>query len=287
MVEALLDILMKNDRLKAAATGRSPVAPAMQAAQSRQAFSSEQTPGSHILPSNLRWMAQSMVSPRPMTGKDISPQEHAALLRAHSSSGDRVDLMTKERKDALTGVVNELKQYPPNKIVNYGGVDAPAHEHLTNVGGQLTKSLQYSDYPPFRKEGKGIDSTPVLENLTDPSYSMSTTIGRAHYVTEADGSVHIKDTYNFPGKDETTSLAQKLKRAWTNRDRQNLALGIPEAVAAHFSKDMPVDIQLTPGRPQMALEQAAARQGAWSLPKPGYNIDENNQLDQLQQSEGK
>ncbi len=36
MVNDLLEILMKNDRLKAAATGRSPVAPEMQQAQARQ-----------------------------------------------------------------------------------------------------------------------------------------------------------------------------------------------------------------------------------------------------------
>lgn len=209
---------------------------------SMQEHSGLQEPSEHFIPSNIRWLLQSMISPRPMTGKDISPNEMKVLSRAYANSLNRVSGMPDDRKQSIQSEIVRLRKLPPEQMVmGTDGVMAPAQEHLALKKGFLSNSLQYPDYPPMKVPGSGIDATSMMKNITDPSYSMATTIGRANYKTDNLGNVHVVDTYDFPGKNPETSLSEKLIDAVK---RRGFGLGIPEAIGAHFSKDMPVDIQL-------------------------------------------
>jgi len=199
----------------------------------------------YFFPSNIRWLIKSMVSPRAMNASDITPQEQQILKQAFTNSLNRVRGMPQQRKHEIQSAITSLEQLPKDmETVGLDGVSAPAHEHVALLKGLLSRSLQYPDYPQMRVEADGIDKTPILENLTDPSYSMATTIGRGSYVTDQLGNTHIKDTYNFPGKDDKTSLLSKIANAMIDR---RFSMGVPEAFAAHYSRNMPVDVQITHG----------------------------------------
>lgn len=149
-----------------------------------------------------------------------------------------------KRQSLLSTIAMFQKLSPDEEVIGLDGVKAPAREHIGLMRGYLSKSLQYPDYPPMRTKNSGIDSTPIFQNLTDPSYSMATTIGRGNYTKDQYGNTHIIDTYDFPGRNPNTSLFSKIFTAVSDR---RFSMGIPEAIAAHYSKDMPVDVQITHG----------------------------------------
>ena len=202
----------------------------------------------NILPSNIGLLLKSISNPGPVDSSNFKKNELGALRGAYINSLSRVQNMPPEQQLAIHNIISELQKMHPDENATVNNVTAPVNEHLAVLQGKLSPSLQYSDYPKFANDnGQGIGQQSMLRNLLDPSYSAATSIGRANYAKDANGNIHVMDTYDFPGENKNTSLLSKLRGVMSNGQGWNGAFGVAHAFADQYAKPMPVDVQITNG----------------------------------------
>ena len=222
MVNELLDILMKNDRLKAAATGKAPASPAVTDAQKRQGV----------------WF--------PVRG-DVNPTFDTAL-----SPQDEARFQTWRTQQTEQGNI-----------------------HPMDLG---------QDYDLRGAFKAGINPDPATKHWPDR-------FKKPNHATFSDESVYSSlvgthpGTWTGPNNDQYRPMsapasamqeAQQRQGIWTPPAKSQLM----DTVAGGLER-------LKAFLPQRQGQPDQAPSSAGPLPKPGHNLDENRQLDQLQQSEGK
>ena len=189
-----------------------------------------------LIPANARMLVKSAVMPSNVNESDFRPSELEALKQAYLNSQARVgDIKNPYYKDWL----NTLEGFNPEDKVLSKSPDTkeqfvPQWQEKEEMTRRISPTIQYFDYPVNEKyKYHGVGDMPMEASFTDPSYSMSTTIGRAKYQTDPQGNVHVIDTYDFPKGNNMGDYS-----SWTP------AFKLAHALGETFSKNMPVDINL-------------------------------------------
>jgi hypothetical protein len=183
-------------------------------------------------PANARMLLKSMFNPSQVSESNFTNQELNALRKAYANTQNRIN---RPVTDEYRNRIENLKSMdrgdevfsqimPNNKVVPVG-----LEEDLLKR--QISPTLQYADYS-LQNKNEGVAQAPITRSF-DPAYSMQTTIGRAKYVTDPQGNIHVIDTYDFP-----KSSNQDDYGTW------NKGFAIAHGVGEKFSNKMPVDINL-------------------------------------------
>lgn len=186
------------------------------------------------VPANARLLAKSIVNPDQVTAAQFSPQEMDMLRKTYANSLERSSkpeaaMYKKYYKDMAA-----LEDMQPVSGMLAHRKTAPAGLEAELALRKFTPTIQYPDYPRSPDyENYGVGNMPVEASFKDKGYALSTAVGRAKYVTDAQGNVHIIDTYDFP-------------KGANMDDYKNWSKPF---AAAHFvgeklSRPMPVDINL-------------------------------------------
>jgi len=186
------------------------------------------------IPANARSLIKSVVNPSPVTEGDYTTAELDALRQAYLNSQDRSQsldsqwykdyykkMKTMDRGDLVEGRLSKQDF-------------APASLEAELALRSYSPTIQYKDYPVDEKyKGYSVSNAPITASFDDKGYSMSTAIGRAKYVKDENGNVHVIDTYNFP-----KGVKMDNYKNWSKPFAAFHLLG------EKFSNDMPVDINL-------------------------------------------
>lgn len=186
-----------------------------------------------LLPTNAKMLAKSIVMPTGVSNADLSPNDINVLQNAYLNTQNRVNrpitqdyrnrLEDMQSLDSGDQVFSQI--LPNNKIVPVG-----LEQELLKR--QISPTLQYQDYPT-KKGTPEVAQAGLVKSITDPAYSMQTTIGRAKYVTDPQGNIHVVDTYDFP-----KSAGMDDYGTW------NKGFAIAHGIGEKFSNTMPVDINI-------------------------------------------
>jgi hypothetical protein len=189
-----------------------------------------------LIPANARMLLKSILMPTNVTESNFRPDELEALKQTYLNSQSRVgDIKNSYYKDWL----NNLQGFSSEDKVLSKSPDTkeqfvPQWQEKEEMIRRISPTIQYFDYPVNEKyKYNGVGDMPVSASFTDPSYSMSTTIGRAKYTTDDQGNVHVIDQYDFPRGNKMQDYG-----SWSVPFKAAHALG------ETYSNKMPVDINL-------------------------------------------
>lgn len=185
-----------------------------------------------LIPANARLLAKSMFYPTNVNENSFTNQELNVLRDAYLNTQDRIN---RPVTDEYRSRIENLKSMdrgdevfsqilPNNKAIPVG-----LEEDLLKR--QISPTLQYQDYA-LQHSNEGVAQAPITRSF-DPAYSMQTTVGRAKYVTDPQGNLHVVDTYDFPKSHNMDDYG-----TW------NKGFALAHGIGEQFSKSMPVDINL-------------------------------------------
>lgn len=186
------------------------------------------------VPANARLLAKSIVNPDQVTAAQFSPQEMDLLRKTYANSLERSSkpeaaMYKKYYKDMAA-----LEDMQPVSGMLAHRKTAPAGLEAELALRKFTPTIQYPDYPRSPDyENYGVGNMPVEASFKDKGYALSTALGRAKYITDAQGNVHIVDNYDFPkgaGMDDYKNWSKPFAAA--------------HFVGEKLSRPMPVDINL-------------------------------------------
>lgn len=186
------------------------------------------------VPANARLLAKSIVNPEQVTAAQFSPKEIELLKQTYQNSVARStkpeaamykkyykDMAAMEDMQPVSGMLAHRKTAP-------AGLEAELALR------KFTPTIQYPDYPRSPEyENYGVGNMPVRASFDDKGYALSTALGRAKYVKDAQGNVHIVDQYDFPKGAKMDDY-----KNWSKPFAAAHFLG------EKFSNRMPVDINL-------------------------------------------
>lgn len=185
------------------------------------------------IPANARLLAKSMFYPTPVNDSSFTNPELNALREAYANTQNRI--VSPEAASSRESL-DRLSTVSPNEKVfsKFGKGFVPSELEKEMLISNISPTLQYEDYPVYKNGSPyGVGNMPLSKSFTDPSYAMATTVGRAKYMTDAQGNVHVMDTYDFPRGSKMQDYG-----AWSMPFKAGHAMG------EQYSNSMPVDINL-------------------------------------------
>lgn len=185
------------------------------------------------IPANARLLLKSMFNPSPVNESNFTNNELNALREAYANTQARI---VSPEAQSSREVLDRLSTVSPSEQVlsKFQKGFVPSELEKEMLISNISPTLQYEDYPIYKQGSQyGVGNMPLAKSFTDPSYAMATTVGRAKYVTDPQGNVHVVDTYDFPRGKNMQDYG-----TWS------LPFKAGHAVGEKFSNSMPVDINL-------------------------------------------
>lgn len=186
------------------------------------------------VPANARLLAKSIFNPEPITSEQFSPKEIELLKQTYANSVQRSSKPEAAMYKKYYKDMTKLEDTQPVSGMLAHRKTAPAGLEAELALRKFSPTIQYPDYPRLPAyENYGVGNMPVEASFTDKGYALSTALGRAKYVKDAQGNVHIVDQYDFP-----KGAGMEDYKNWSKPFAAAHYLG------EKFSRTMPVDINL-------------------------------------------
>ena len=186
------------------------------------------------VPANARLLAKSIVNPEQVTSAQFSPKEIELLKQTYANSVQRSSKPEAAMYKKYYKDMTKLEDMQPVSGMLAHRKTAPAGLEAELALRKFSPTIQYPDYPRSPEyENYGVGNMPVEASFKDKGYALSTALGRAKYVKDAQGNIHIVDQYDFP-----KGAGMEDYRNWSKPFAAAHYLG------EKFSRTMPVDINL-------------------------------------------
>lgn len=187
-----------------------------------------------VVPANARLLAKSIVSPDQVSAAQFSPEEMDLLRQTYANSVNRSSKPEAAMYKKYYKDMTSMEDMQPVSGMLAHKKTAPAGLEAELALRKFSPTIQYPDYPRSPAyENYNVGNMPIKASFDDKGYALSTAIGRAKYVKDAKGNVHIIDEYDFP-------------KGANMQDYKNWSKPFAAAhyVGEKFSNRMPVDINL-------------------------------------------
>jgi hypothetical protein len=172
------------------------------------------------IPVNMRIFAETVAgSDQPITEQDFPPQDLMylrSLIENTQKKNNEMEKMLVEHRDLISDAgVYELG--PDNKLVNItdreiSELDKKIQSYRDTSG---RTSVQYGDiYRTMDPSTEaGFESVPQTfrDSFNDPAYRIKTTLGRFTAEDQDDGSIIVRDTYDWNKIDEKPTFKEFIK----------------------------------------------------------------------------
>ena len=186
------------------------------------------------VPANARLLAKSIVNPEQITSAQFSPKEIELLKQTYANSVQRSSKPEAAMYKKYYKDMTKLEDMQPVSGMLAHRKTAPAGLEAELALRKFSPTIQYPDYPRSPAyENYGVGNMPVEASFKDKGYALSTALGRAKYVKDAQGNIHIVDQYDFP-----KGAGMEDYKNWSKPFAAAHYLG------EKFSRNMPIDINL-------------------------------------------